>query len=96
MISAKTGFGIPQLWEKITDYLKSEFSPTDTGTITRERYRTALNMCLDNLRHALNAVELELKAEDLRLAARSLGRITGRIETDELLDVIFRDFCIGK
>ena len=96
LISAKTGFGIPQLWEKITDYLKSEFSPTDTGTITRERYRTALNMCLDNLRHALNAVELELKAEDLRLAARSLGRITGRIETDELLDVIFRDFCIGK
>ncbi|MBQ9090180.1 MAG: tRNA uridine-5-carboxymethylaminomethyl(34) synthesis GTPase MnmE [Alphaproteobacteria bacterium] len=96
LISAKTGFGISQLWEKITDYLKSEFSPDDTGTITRERYRTALNMCLDNLQHALNAVELELKAEDLRLAARSLGRITGRIETDELLDVIFRDFCIGK
>ena len=38
----------------------------------------------------------ELAAEDLRLAARALGRITGRVDVDEVLDVIFRDFCIGK
>ncbi|HUD50428.1 MAG TPA: tRNA uridine-5-carboxymethylaminomethyl(34) synthesis GTPase MnmE, partial [Parvibaculum sp.] len=40
--------------------------------------------------------ETELVAEDLRLAARSLGRITGRVDVEDLLDVVFRDFCIGK
>ncbi|MEP4734570.1 hypothetical protein, partial [Parvibaculum sp.] len=40
--------------------------------------------------------EAELVAEDLRLAARALGRITGRVDVEDLLDVIFRDFCIGK
>jgi tRNA modification GTPase len=64
--------------------------------ISRERYRVALYECLKHLKHALTTLELELKAEDLRLAARSLGRITGRIDPEDLLDVIFRDFCIGK
>ncbi len=39
---------------------------------------------------------IEMAAEDLRLAARSLGRITGRIDIEDMLDAIFRDFCIGK
>ena len=72
------------------------FSPDTNGVITRERYRQALKECVYSLKSALNAVELELKAEDLRLAARAIGRIVGKIETDELLDVVFRDFCIGK
>ncbi|HEX5316770.1 MAG TPA: hypothetical protein VFX22_08970, partial [Candidatus Kapabacteria bacterium] len=38
----------------------------------------------------------ELRAEDVRLASRALGRITGRVDVEDLLDVIFRDFCIGK
>lgn len=96
LVSAKTGQGISELWQKITDDLKADFASTEKGVITRERYRTALKSCLDSLKTALTATELELKAEDLRLAARSLGRITGRIEADELLDVVFRDFCIGK
>ncbi len=95
-LSAKTGQGIQSLWEKITAYLKSTFSATSNAAITRERYRTALKSCVDSLSKSLYAPELELKAEDFRLAARSLGRITGRIETDELLDVIFTSFCIGK
>ena len=45
---------------------------------------------------ALVAPEVALAAEDLRLAMRALGRITGIVRIDELLDVIFRDFCIGK
>lgn len=40
--------------------------------------------------------DLVLAAEELRLALRQLGRITGRIGIEEVLDVIFRDFCIGK
>ncbi len=94
-ISAKTGAGIKNLWEEITTDLKERLTPAESA-ITRERYRTALTACADCLRTALLAPDIELKAEDLRLAARHLGRITGRIEADELLDIIFRDFCIGK
>lgn len=94
-ISAKTGAGIKTLWEEITADLKDRLTPAQSA-ITRQRYRTALTACADCLRTALLAPDIELKAEDLRLAARHLGRITGRIEADELLDVIFRDFCIGK
>ncbi len=95
-LSAKTGQGIQALWEEITNHLKSTFSATNGAAITRERYRTALKSCADSLSKSLSAPELELKAEDLRLAARAIGRITGRIEADELLEVIFSSFCIGK
>ena len=93
-ISAKTGKGIQRLWDEIKTILSDSF---DGGAaITRERYRVALKQCVEHLKSALQVEELELKTEDLRLAARALGRITGRIEVDELLDVIFKDFCIGK
>ena len=52
--------------------------------------------CQASLGRALAAPEIALAAEDLRLAMRALGRITGTVRIDELLDVIFRDFCIGK
>ena len=52
--------------------------------------------CLAALGRFATAPDVELAAEDLRLAARALGRITGRIDVEELLDVVFRDFCIGK
>jgi tRNA modification GTPase len=53
-------------------------------------------MARDALRRALDAPLAELRAEDLRLAWRSLGRITGAVDVEDLLDVIFADFCIGK
>ncbi len=93
-ISAKTGKGIQRLWEEIKTILTDSFA--GGAAITRERYRVALKQCVEHLKDALHVEELELKTEDLRLAARALGRITGRIEVDELLDVIFKDFCIGK
>lgn len=93
-ISAKTGKGVAKLWNKIKDILTDSFS--GGAAITRERYRVALKQCVEHLRDALCVQALELKTEDLRLSARALGRITGRIEVDELLDVIFKDFCIGK
>lgn len=94
-LSAKTGQGVDALWQLIKQELNDTISTAD-GVITRERYRVALEGCMDSLSRSLYAPELELKAEDLRMAARALGRITGRIDTEELLDVIFRDFCIGK
>ena len=95
-ISAKTKEGFQQLQKEIASFLTAHFSPDSTGAITRQRYRTALQDCLISLKSALLVDELELKAEDLRLAARALGRIVGKIETEELLDIVFKDFCIGK
>ncbi len=95
-MSAKTKEGFSQLKSEIASFLMENFSPDTTGVITRERYRKALEDCVLSLKSALISCELELKAEDLRLASRALGRIVGKIETEELLDVVFRDFCIGK
>ncbi len=71
----------------------------DTGAaipLTRIRHRKALEECVASLRRAQAADLPELAAEDLRLAAKSLGRLTGRVDVEEILDVVFRDFCIGK
>lgn len=65
-------------------------------SLTRERHRTALTECRAALGRAMTAHLPELVAEDVRLAVRALGRITGRVDVEDLLDVIFRDFCIGK
>ena len=66
--------------------------------MTRERHRTALTACLSAIRAARAdpSRPIELRAEDLRRAGDALGRLTGRIDVEDLLDVIFRDFCIGK
>jgi tRNA modification GTPase len=64
--------------------------------LTRLRHRRAVDESRSALDRARTASEAELRAEDLRLAARALGRITGRVDAEDLLDVIFKDFCIGK
>lgn len=65
-------------------------------TLTRQRHRVALSDCRDSLARAMDAPLPEMMAEDVRLAVRALGRITGRVDVEDLLDIIFRDFCIGK
>ncbi len=64
--------------------------------MTRARHREALIDCEAALVRFLGVAAPELAAEDLRLATRALGRITGRVDVEDMLDVIFRDFCIGK
>jgi tRNA modification GTPase len=84
---------IAALTEKIkTLYASSQNAPT----LTRARHRAALEDCHQRLIQSLQAALPELMAEDLRMATRALGRITGRVDVEDLLDVIFRDFCIGK
>jgi tRNA modification GTPase len=70
----------------------------EPGLVTRERHRRALEETANSLRRALlhGDGHEDLIAEDMRLAARALARLTGRIDVEDILDVIFRDFCIGK
>lgn len=98
LISAKTGTGIGDLVAALSRWAEACFSATEEPLITRERHRKALIDCRDHLSAALEGWdgEAELVAEDMRMAARALGRITGRVDVEDLLDVIFRDFCIGK
>lgn len=95
-ISSKTGEGIDALLKALTqkaaDLLQSRPGPA----LTRERHRAALLSTAEALERSLDASQPELAAEDLRLALRALGGITGRVHVEELLDRIFRDFCIGK
>jgi tRNA modification GTPase len=76
------------------------FAASENPLLTRARHREGLEACREGLVRALAGLESdrqgELVAEDLRLAARALGRITGRVDVEDLLDVVFRDFCIGK
>ena len=70
----------------------------DTPVLTRARHRHALDEAELSLSRALMQPpgEVDLAAEDVRRALNAIGRITGRVDLDELLDVVFRDFCIGK
>lgn len=95
LISALTGFGMDRLKETIGDKIRESMTVT-APTMTRLRHRQALIDSLEALNDFSLDKELELAAEDLRFAADALGRITGRINVDEILDTIFGSFCIGK
>ena len=95
-LSVRTGLGLPALVARLTALAAQHLDTAGRPTLTRQRHRLALQDCLAALGRARNAPLPELVAEDIRLATRALGRITGRVAVDEVLDVIFRDFCIGK
>jgi len=94
-VSALTGDGIAALIESLTGRVAADFDLA-APLLTRARHRAALDEAHGALIRALAAPFPELRAEDLRLAWRSLGRITGTVDVEDLLDVIFADFCIGK
>ena len=95
-ISAKHNQGINDLLQVIAAEISERFTSGSGLLLTRSRYRQALTAAAENLDNFGFDKEIELSAEDLRLAARELGKITGKIEVDEILDKIFGDFCIGK
>jgi len=94
-VSALTGEGLPEVIGTLSSRIAQIYDVT-APVLTRARHREALETALAALRRSLAADLPELRAEDLRLAWRSLGRITGRVDVEDLLDVIFRDFCLGK
>ncbi len=95
-LSVKTGFGLELFLTELTKLVGALCETGQDAPITRTRHRHALEECVAALRRARDADLPELAAEDLRLAARALGRITGTVDVEDLLDVVFAEFCIGK
>lgn len=99
LISCRTGEGIDRLISKLTELAAKTMAPGDAPMLTRARHRHALVEVVEALTRidqASNPPELALIAEDLRIAMRAMGRITGRVGIEDVLDQIFSTFCIGK
>jgi len=95
-VSVKTGAGLAELEAKLRESVAARFSGGAAPLITRVRHRQALEACAAALVRFPQCEAPELAAEELRRAVRELGRITGRVDVEDLLDVLFREFCIGK
>jgi tRNA modification GTPase len=95
-LSVLTGMGMSALLARLEKEVAARFAPGDAPLLTRARHREALEACISALDRFTQQPALELAAEDLRLATQALGRITGRVDIEDMLDVIFREFCIGK
>lgn len=96
LVSAKTGAGIDALMAALAKRAGEGLAPGAAPALTRERHRLALETTVEALQRGLTAEADELLVEDIRLSARALGRITGRVDVEDVLDLIFADFCIGK
>jgi tRNA modification GTPase len=99
VISAATGEGLDGLVDAVAAHARDYFSAAEPAIITRARHRRALEETVAALDRAValgDSGNVELIAEELRAAATTLGRLTGRVDVEDILDVIFRDFCIGK
>ena len=97
--SVKENKNIDILIKKIKEKLSKKFTSNNGALITRERHRVKLNECLKEIDKFLKKdqnKDLELAAEDLRMATRHLGSIVGKVDVEEILGSIFKDFCIGK
>jgi tRNA modification GTPase len=98
-ISALTGAGLPELIAALARHAEATLAGAEMSLVTRERHRVALRKVVAALDRALAEGPTgreDIVAEELRLAGREIGRLTGRVDVEDVLDVIFRDFCIGK
>ncbi len=93
---AVTGEGLGPLVDYLGEAIAARWGRDEPPMITRERQWESVRAAMDALESALEARDAELRAEDLRMALRHLSRIVGTVGMDEILDRIFRDFCIGK
>jgi tRNA modification GTPase len=95
-ISAKTGLGMDDLRTRLAEIAREMTELSGPPPLTRARHRAALLAAAEHLEAAERADLPELRGEDLRLAMRALGRITGHVGVEDILDTVFSRFCIGK
>jgi tRNA modification GTPase len=97
-ISASRGDGLSELIAALVGFAQNYFGGGEGGLIGRTRQRKLLQDTAASLRRCVQVVGQgeELAAEELRVAAHSLGRLLGRVDVEDILDVIFREFCVGK
>jgi tRNA modification GTPase len=100
-ISAERGEGLDALFGAVASFARDYFAAGEMALVTRARHRDLFEQTVAALSRALAeaaapAAHEELIAEELRHAASALGRLTGRIDVEDVLDKIFREFCIGK
>ena len=95
-VSALTGVGLPDLLELLAGMAGEVLGQTEAAGITRARHRAGVTAGKEALERAYGQSEVELAGEDLRHALRALGGITGEVGVEDVLDVIFQEFCIGK
>ena len=102
-LSAEVGIGVDQLLKALFRFAEDQLAGAEQALVTRQRHRHILAAVQHILSRALTRFggepgqgHEELLAEELRRAAVELGRLTGRVDVEDILDVIFRDFCIGK
>lgn len=96
VISIKNGLNTDKIFTILSEKIRKITPKTNSALITQERYRTALNKSLENLENFSLKKGVEFGAEDLRLALFEIGKITGKVDVEKILDVIFSKFCIGK
>jgi tRNA modification GTPase len=97
-VSAKTGEGIAELIAELEKLVRESFGGMEQASVIRTRHRDAVEESIRFLNESLlhDAERIELAAECLRRACFSIGRVTGRVDVEDLLDKIFSEFCIGK
>jgi tRNA modification GTPase len=98
LVSSTTGVGVDELVNALARFAGCFFTP-EPALVTRERQRAHLKetvLALQGAQRAARDGREEIMAEQLRLATRALGKLLGRVDVEDVLDVIFRDFCIGK
>ena len=97
-ISVLTGDGMDNLARRLTAFVRARIGESEAPVLTQERHRQQLERCMAPLKSFLGSPigEVELRAEDLRRAAHALGRLTGAVDVEDVLDEVFSRFCIGK
>ena len=95
-VSAREGIELATLRDQLAEAALRLTGAGQGNQLTRPRHRAALTEAVTLLTEAEEASLPELTAEALRAALFALGRLTGRVGVEEILDIVFRDFCIGK
>ena len=95
-ISIQNGKNVDKLIDILENFISKNITPYTNTNITQERYRKELTKCIEYLSAIDFSQPIEIIAENIRLASFCIGKITGQINTEEILDNIFSKFCIGK